>query len=581
MTKNHMPITEVRQLLTTQQVRQLGIIVLFQVLCGFMEAVSIASLLPILYFILKVEEGVNISVELLGQNVELSLYFTLILILILFCVKYLVSILIVKRQSIFIYGIRESISNKIVASYINQPYAETLLKKTADLIRDINVTVEQFCFNVLNPALLIVADTLIAIGIMGVIFYVSPTVSFVALLYLGGLGFLIVWVTRKTLQQLGEKKELFEGSRIHDAIQAFRGLREIKIYAAETGVLSKFEETNKAAAQVSMQEMYIRQLPRFYLEAAAVSGLLLCIGSFVALSYSGAQIVEILGIFGIAILRLLPGVNRIVVSFQNIRYALPSLNNLIHILKNIDHTHSDKKPIVSFTKSIELIDVIFKYPNNADSGQILGPINLKIAYGDSIAIIGKSGSGKTTLLNIILGMLTPTSGSILIDGVRLDQYILDPKKIGYVAQYTFITNESILKNIAFHRILDPLFLDNAVTISQLTNVIRQKGDASIGEDGIGLSGGERQRLAIARALAAKPEILILDEFTSGLDRETEKAVIDSIEYGGDKNITKIIVTHKLDSSFKCNKIIKLSNGLILDLTAASDLDTQRRRKPLD
>ena len=319
-----MKIKKLKCILTENQIRQLGKIILLQVLSTLMEVVSISSLLPIFYFIVKAGSEKSILFEIMGLSIDYSLYSALITIFILFSIRYLVSALIIKKQSNFIYGVRESISNKIVASYVQKPYVETLSKKTSDLIRDINVTVEQFCFNILNPALLIATDLLIGLGVIGVIFFVSPAISFFALLYLSFLGFLIVWTTRKILLQLGEKKENLEGGRVHNAIEAFRGLREIKIYAAEGGVLERFGKINNEAALVAMHEMYIRQLPRFYLEAAAISGLLLYIGCSVAFSYSNDQIVAILGIFGIALLRLLPSVNRVVVSFQNIRYALPS-----------------------------------------------------------------------------------------------------------------------------------------------------------------------------------------------------------------------------------------------------------------
>ena len=557
-----MKIKDLKRILTGNQFRQLAKIVLLQVLSTLMEVASISSLLPIFYFIVKAGANKIVSINMLGFSIDYSLYSALIIIFILFSIRYFVSALIIKKQSNFIYGIRESISNKIVASYVQKPYADTLSKKTSDLIRDINVTVEQFCFNILNPALLIAADLLIGLGVIGVILFVSPAISFLALLYLSTLGFLIVWTTRKILLQLGEKKEILEGGRIHNAIEAFRGLREIKIYAAEGGVLEKFGKINNEAALVAMREMYLRQLPRFYLEAAAIGGLLLYIGYSVAFSYSNDQIVAILGIFGIALLRLLPSVNRVVVSFQNIRYALPSLENLNQTLSDIDSAKFTKKSAIIFIDSIELIDVVFNYPDS--NAAALGPISLKIVRGDSVAIIGKSGSGKTTLLNIMLGLLTPTSGAILIDGIEVDQYMLDPKKVGYVAQHSFITNDSLLENIAFHRLINPSLLRRALSIAQLDSVITQKNNTPIGEDGNGLSGGERQRLAIARALAAKPEILILDEFSSALDSETEKAVIDSIEIADDANATKIIVTHKLDSSFKCNKIIHISNGLVVN-----------------
>jgi ABC-type multidrug transport system fused ATPase/permease subunit len=556
-----MKIRELRRILSKNQTNQLVKIALLQVLSTLMEVASISSLLPIFYFMVKEGVDKNISVNILGLSIDYSIFSALIIIFILFSIRYLISVLIIKKQSNFIYQIRESISNKILDSYIQKTYEENLSKKTSDLIRDINVTTEQFCFNILNPALLIAADLLIGLGVIGVLFFVSPAISFFAILYLSLIGFLMVWNTRKILLNLGEKKEILEGARIHNAIEAFRGLREIKIYAAEGGVLKKFGIINNEASLVAMREMYIRQLPRFYLEAAVISGLLIYIGFSVSLSYSGDQILAILGIFGIALLRLLPSVNRIVVSFQNIRYALPSLENLTQILGDIDNSNFRKKSAIRFMESIELINVVFNYPGTHTSA--LGPINLKIIRGDSIAIVGKSGSGKTTLLNIILGLLTPKSGAILIDGFEAEHYMLDPKKVGYVAQHSFITNDSLLENIAFYRDINATFLESALTVAHLNDVMKQKKDAHIGEDGNGLSGGERQRLAIARALAAKPEILILDEFSSALDRVTEKAVIDSIESADAANTTKIIVTHKLDSSFKCNKIIHLSDGLIV------------------
>ena len=212
---------------------------------------------------------------------------------------------------------------------------------------------------------------------------------------------------------------------------------------------------------------------------------------------------------------------------------------------------------------VEVKNLVKKFPIGDGFFTALKGVNLVFTEGEFTGLVGPSGSGKTTLLNIILGLLTPTSGTILIDGIEVDQFMLDPKKVGYVAQHSFITNDSLLENIAFHRDINTALLERALSIAQLGNVIAQKNNAPIGEDGNGLSGGERQRLAIARALAAKPEILILDEFSSALDSETEKAVIDSIEIADDENATKIIVTHKLDSSFKCNKIIQLSDGLIV------------------
>jgi ABC-type bacteriocin/lantibiotic exporter with double-glycine peptidase domain len=187
----------------------------------------------------------------------------------------------------------------------------------------------------------------------------------------------------------------------------------------------------------------------------------------------------------------------------------------------------------------------------------------------TVGIIGQSGAGKSTLVDIVLGLLKPTSGEVLVDGINIEKNIDSWQiKLGYVPQTMYMIDESILKNIAlgvpqekidYNKITEVI---EAADIKYFIQNLPNGLNTNVGEKGVKLSGGQRQRIGIARALYTNPNVLILDEFTSSLDIETEKKIMESIN-NMKKKITIIIISHRHSVLEGCNKIIRIQNGKLI------------------
>jgi ABC-type multidrug transport system fused ATPase/permease subunit len=217
--------------------------------------------------------------------------------------------------------------------------------------------------------------------------------------------------------------------------------------------------------------------------------------------------------------------------------------------------------------SIEIRNLTFYY-HGSDTPSLID-INLKVQAGNSVAISGPSGSGKTTLVNVILGLLSPSSGSIFLDGIDVTKQTERWKgQIGYVPQDIFLTDDTIRNNIAFgieNDQIDEISVNRAVELSHVSHFIEQLPDGLntlVGERGIRLSGGQRQRIGIARALYTNPSIIIFDEATSALDNETESAVVEAIN-SLQLGRTLFVIAHRESTLRHCNVAITMINGRLV------------------
>jgi ATP-binding cassette subfamily C protein len=223
-----------------------------------------------------------------------------------------------------------------------------------------------------------------------------------------------------------------------------------------------------------------------------------------------------------------------------------------------------------------LKDVCFRYLNTEKDA--LSHVSFEIKKGECIGIVGETGSGKSTLIDLILGLLRPYHGSLLIDG----EYPVNApewhKKIGYVPQSTYLTDNSIEKNIAFgEEEVDAEKLNFAIDAAQLRKFVDafpQGVQTVVGERGVRLSGGERQRIAIARALYRNPEVLIFDEATSALDSETEARLMETIS-SVSKNRTVIMIAHRVSTLANCHRIIVMDQGKLSRSVTYSDLQSAK------
>ena len=248
-------------------------------------------------------------------------------------------------------------------------------------------------------------------------------------------------------------------------------------------------------------------------------------------------------------------------------------------IKNTHSIYSNERANTQITNrqnnwsTINFKDITYKYPGS--DLESLRNINFSLKKGEMLGIIGPSGSGKTTLVDIILGLLTPTSGEIIVNGScikNISEFF--NHKIGYVPQDIYISDDTIKHNIAFG------LPDENISIERINQVIRATKldkvisrlpdgfDTYIEGNAINLSGGEKQRIGIARALYLQPDILVFDEATSALDGETEQEILDVIDMLRDQ-CTIITVAHKRKTIKACDRVAYICNS---KLCAEGNLD---------
>ncbi len=220
-------------------------------------------------------------------------------------------------------------------------------------------------------------------------------------------------------------------------------------------------------------------------------------------------------------------------------------------------------------EDIFLTNVSYTYPNKKEP--VLENVNLKIAHGESVGIIGVTGAGKTTLVDLILGLLKPQTGAVCYGTLDIAQdYAQWQKHIGYIPQNIYLVDDTIRNNVALgveKERIDDTRVWKALEDAQLADFVRtlEDGlDTVIGERGVRISGGQRQRIGIARALYNDPEILFLDEATSALDNETEKALMDAVNALGKKK-TLIIVAHRLTTIEHCDRVFRVKDRTVQEV----------------
>jgi ATP-binding cassette subfamily B protein len=254
---------------------------------------------------------------------------------------------------------------------------------------------------------------------------------------------------------------------------------------------------------------------------------------------------------------------------KNIQDALIAADRLFEIIDL--ETEATNEIKVTLTPEIigDIVfnNVFFRYGTRTT---VFEGLNLKIEKGSSTAIVGESGSGKSTLLSLLQNLYPLKEGTITIGGIDL-QHISNQSVrqiVGVVPQHIDLFSGTIIENIAIgdnepdmQRIL---FLSKMIGIDEFIEKLPNTYNSIVSEQGVNLSGGQRQRLAIARALYRNPEILILDEATSSLDPVSEQKVQDTLNWFKAQGKTVIIIAHRLTTIKKCDNILVLNQGKLVE-----------------
>ena len=229
-------------------------------------------------------------------------------------------------------------------------------------------------------------------------------------------------------------------------------------------------------------------------------------------------------------------------------------------------------PAPTLTGHIAIRNLCFRYSNEAPD--VLSDVNLDIAPGECVAIVGRSGSGKSTLASILLALQRPTAGEIFYDGARLRDIELGSlrRQMGMVVQHPYVFGQTVRENIAMGN--RDVRLDDVVSAAKQASIhteivaMPMGYDTVVSDAGASLSGGQRQRIALARALVARPRVLVLDEATSALDTRTERTVMKSLS---ELQCVRIIIAHRLSTIGFADKIVIMERGRVADLGTHAEL----------
>jgi ABC-type multidrug transport system fused ATPase/permease subunit len=255
--------------------------------------------------------------------------------------------------------------------------------------------------------------------------------------------------------------------------------------------------------------------------------------------------------------------------FSNLKYFERPVEDLFKVLsrKKIILSKKVHKDFNGFQKinSIEIKNLSFDYKNK--NLQILNSISFKLKLGNIYAFAGKTGAGKSTLLDLITGILEPSNGSILVNGLKISNNIENwQSNIGYVPQDNFLLNDSIFKNICFlDENPDLQKFNKAIEQAELKEFINSLPDKEktvVGDQGLRISGGQKQRLGLARSLYENKTFLAFDEATSALDNETEHNILETLEKLKKEKII-IIIAHRETTINYCDAALYLPSGKML------------------
>ncbi len=472
------------------------------------------------------------------------------------------------RQTRFAFGVQVQLSQRLFTAYLRQPYTFHLQRNSAQLIRNVTGEVGMFTDAIVN-SLNITTELLVLLGISALLLIVEPAGTLIAVLVLGGAALTFHHGMRNRIVRWGETRQMHDGLRLQHLQQGLGGAKDVKLLGRESNFLDQYRVHSAKSARVGQFQATLLMMPRLWLELMAVAGLATLVITMLAQGRPMATIVPTLGLFAAAAFRLMPSVNRILAAAQVLRYYLPVVNTLHEELKlaSPEPTARPRGPAVAgFQSDIRLAGVAYAYP--AAAVRALDGIALRIRKGESVGFVGPSGSGKSTLVDVILGLLTPGSGQVLVDGEDVQKNLRAwQDQIGYVPQSIYLTDDTLRRNVAFglaDEAIDNAAVAHAVRAAQLEEFVAalpQGLETMVGERGIRLSGGQRQRIGIARALYHDPAVLVLDEATSALDTATESGVMQAVTaLRGAK--TLLIVAHRLSTVAHCDRLYRLEAGRI-------------------
>ena len=525
-------------------------------LVSILEAFSIGLIFPISQLIFN-DDKVFLKL-LFFDNKNENILFLIFLFIFIIILKNIFFSFVHYRISVFSENIRNNLARFIFNKYIFTDYLEYLKLKPGETIRNLSSypsIYQQYIFTGIS----LIQEIFIVFFITTILLVTSFNVTILGLISILFIVIFSKFIFKKRLKNIGitlAENTAKYSKYIHFSMSC---IKDIKLFQSENEFEKRFNNFFEKYSKASALNQFLNSLPKFLAEIylTIIMGIL-----FLYIHLSGLNIenyLSTMSVFAVAALRLLPSGSKIIINNNTISFLNPMISDILDLFKK---QNNDKiKTVVEdiITKNLkdtydeknyfEVKDLNFHFLNGKNKIETkLINLSFKIQKNSIFGIIGKSGSGKSTLLNIICGLINPISGAILYKNQDI-RNLKDSwkKKIGYVPQEVKIFDDTLLNNITMY---NREFLKNdkiniyldILNLKEFVDTLPEGLQTILGSEGIELSVGQKQRIGLLRAIIRDPEILILDETTSSLDKKTEDLILSFINKIK-KNKTIIFISH--------------------------------------
>jgi ATP-binding cassette, subfamily B, bacterial MsbA len=469
------------------------------------------------------------------------------------------------------FGVVKDIRTRLYDKILNLPIGYFTEERKGDIISRMTNDVHEIEWSVMSSLEATFREPINMILFLLTLLTMSPQLTLFVFVLLPIAGFIIARIGKGLRKKSTQQQEKM-GQLLSSIEETLSGLRIIHAFTAEAFQRRKFavlnKEHNRLMNRIGRRGDLSSPMSEFL--GAAVMAVVMYFGGKLVLSpdqqLTPSEFIAYIAIFS----QIIAPAKAFTTAYYNIQKGLSSKERIDKILDAEVLIKESAFPVVihEFNKKIEYRDLSFAY-RKGESGYVLNNINLSVAKGSTVALVGQSGSGKTTLADLLPRFYDPSAGGIYIDDVNIrDLKISDLRKLmGVVNQESILFNDTVFNNIAFG--MDDVKPDDVIQAAKIANAhdfimdMPEQYQTNIGDRGGKLSGGQRQRLSIARAVLKNPPILILDEATSALDTESERLVQDALN-ALMKNRTSIVIAHRLSTILSADEIIVLQKGEIVE-----------------
>jgi ATP-binding cassette, subfamily B, bacterial MsbA len=488
----------------------------------------------------------------------------------------IVGLFVVRGIGVFVgdYGMAW-ISRRMIADLRAEVFGRYLVlpsrffaeRASGDALSRLSFQVEQIGQACTEGLKIWVLDTLIIVGLLGVMTWYSPQLT-LSVLLAGPAIALVVRLVSKRYRAISRRIQTSVADVTQIGQDVILGEREIKIYGGQQDEAERFSKVNE-----HNRRQHLKVAATNAMSSALVQILAAC--SLALVVYVATRPGELERLtpgaftaFMTAMLAILPSLKRLTSAQALIQRGLAAAESVFAILDEAGEPDLGTQAPSRVRGELRFAGVSLRYPGRED--QALRNIDLHVAAGETVALVGRSGSGKSSLVALLARFLAPDQGQVSIDGIPIEQYRLTSlrQQMALVSQQIVLFNDSVARNIAYGdlRRSSRQAIEEAARAAhawEFIEALPQGLDTPIGERGAALSGGQRQRLAIARALLKDAPILILDEATSALDNTSERQVQQALR-AAMHGRTTIVIAHRLSTVEQADRIVVLDEGRIVE-----------------